>query len=147
MQPVATKVKDSTCDILDLDIDDDPSTYLVTRQMSLPHTCGGLGVLNHTEMTSLSAYLSTAALTEKSLQKGEEALLPFSGSSGEVMQDTCAVLQVDGELPALSLDTVVNDMPGLQKQVRRAHDDVMLQSLKSALQHCNSECNGRAHQG
>ena len=102
MQRVATKVRDATCDILDLDIGEDPSACLVTRQMSLPHRCGGLRVLTCTEKTNRAAYLSEAALTEKSVQKGDPAFLPFSGPSGHLMQDTYAVLQsVDGELPAL----------------------------------------------
>ena len=108
----------------------------------LPHRCGGLGVLTHTEMTSRAAYLSAAALTEKSVQKGDPAFLPFSGPSGHLMQDTYAVLQsVDGELPALSPETVAEAIPGLHTQVRRAHDDgAMLQSLKAVFQeHSNSE--------
>ena len=70
IQRVATKVRDVTCDILDLDIGEDPSARLVTRQMSLPQRCGGLGVLTHTDKTSCAAYLSAAALTENSVQQG-----------------------------------------------------------------------------
>ena len=130
-----------TCDILDLDIGEDPSACWVTRQMSLPHRCGGLGVLTHTEMTSRAAYLSAAALTEKSVQKGDPAFLPFSGPSGHMMQDTYAVLQsMDGELPALSPEAVADAIPGLQTLVRRAHDVAMLQSLKAVFQeHSNSK--------
>ena len=103
MQRVATKVRDATCDILDLDIGEDPSACLPTLQMSLPERCGGLGVLTHTETTSRSAYLYAAALTDKSVQKGDTALLSFSGPSGYQMQDTYAVLQsADCELPALT---------------------------------------------
>ena len=43
MQRVATKVTGASCDILHLEIGEDPSACLLTRQMSLPHRCGGLG--------------------------------------------------------------------------------------------------------
>ena len=58
-----------------------------------------------------------------------------------MMQDTYAVLQsMDGELPALSPETVADAIPGLQTQVRGSHDDAMLQSLKAVFQeHSNSE--------
>ena len=40
----------------------------------------------------------------------------------------------------ISLDTVADVIPALRTQVRRAHDDAMLQSLKAMLQeHSNSE--------
>ena len=73
---------------------------------------------------------------------GSPSTAPSPSSSDEGSpQDTYAALQAaDGELPALSLDAMVNDIPGLQTQIRRVHDDVALQSLKSAFQeHCNSE--------
>ena len=103
--------------------------------MSLLHRCVGLGVLTHTEMKRRAAYVSAVALTKKSVQKGDPAFLPFSGPSGHMMQDTYAVLQLmDGELPALSPETVADVITGLQTQVRRAHDDAMLRSLKAVFQ-------------
>ena len=103
--------------------------------MSLPHRCGGPGVFTHIEPTSRSAYLSAAALTEKALQKGNPAFLPFLRPSVGLAQNTYAALQAaHGDLPPLLLDTVVNDLPGLQTQVRQAHDKAMLQSLQAVFQ-------------
>ena len=67
--------------------------------------------------------------------------MPFSGPSGGLFQDTYAALQAaHSDLPALSLDAVVNDIPGLQAQVRRAQDEVMLQKLNEMFQEqCNPE--------
>ena len=127
MRRVETKVKDAKCDILDIDIGADTLACLVTSQMFLLHRCGGLGVSTNTISTSGSAYLSAAALTGKALQKGDPAFLPFSGPSGGPLQDTYSVLlAADGDLPALSLDEVVNVVPGLHTQVRRAHAEAML---------------------
>ena len=95
MQRVATKVKDAPCDIIDINIGEDSMTCVVTSQMLLPHRCGGLGILAHTESTSHSAYLSAAVLTEKALQKGNPAFLPFSGPSGGLLQDTYVALQAE----------------------------------------------------
>ena len=57
------------------------------------------------------------------------------------MQDIYAVLQAaNSDLPALSLEAVINDIPGLNTRVRRAHDEAMLQTLKAMFQEqCNSE--------
>ena len=136
MQRLAAEVKDATCDMLDIDIREDPTTKCdVIRQMLRPHRCGGLGGLAHTESISHSAYLSAAALTEKALQKGNPTFLPFSGPSGGLLQDTYAALQAaHSDLPALSLEAVANDIPGLQTQVRRAQDETMLQTLKAIFQ-------------
>ena len=129
MQRVPTNIKNAACDILDIDIGEDPTACTVTSQMLMPHKCGGLRVSSHTESTSRSAYLSAAALTEKALQKRNPA---FSGPSGRLSQDTYAALRAaHNGLPALSLDAVVNDTPGLRTQVRRAQDEVMLQTLKA----------------
>ena len=116
-------------------------TCVVTSQILRPHRCAGLVVLAHMESTSRSAYLSAAALTEKALQKANP-VLPFFGPSCGLLQDTYAALQAAySDLPALSLDAVVNDIPALQTMVRRAQEDkVMLQILKSMCQEqCNSE--------
>ena len=82
-----------------------------------------------------------AALTEKALKKGNPAFLPFSGHIGGLLQDIYAVLQAaNSDLPALSLEAVINDIPGLNTRVRRAHDEAMLQTLKAMFQEqCNSE--------
>ena len=83
------KVKDVTCDILDIDIGEDPIACVVTSQCSC-RTGVAWGFLTHTESTSGSACLSAAALTEKALQRGNPTFLPFSGPSGGLLQDTCA---------------------------------------------------------
>ena len=141
MQRVALKIRDATCDILDIDIGEDPMSCVVTRHMLLPHRCGGWGVWTHPESTSGSAHLSATALTEKALQKGNPNFLPFSGPSGGLCQDTHTALQVvHSDPPALSLDAVVNDIPSLQTQVMQAQDEAMLQILQSVFQEqCNSE--------
>ena len=107
----------------------------VIRQKLLPQKCAGYAVLVQKESRTHSAYLSAAALTEKALQKGNPTFLPFSGPSGGLLQDTYAALQAaHSDLPALSLEAVANDIPGLQTQVRRAQDETMLQTLKAIFQ-------------
>ena len=98
-----------------MDVDESMSNH-----MFLPLRSGGSGLLAPGKMTAHAAYLAATALAEKALQHSLAAFLPFSGPSGEYSQDAYSSLQAElalhkvGELPPLSSDRVLNDIPGLQ---------------------------------
>jgi hypothetical protein len=148
LERVQRKVIDAANDILNLDLDEkDNADTAVTLQMVLPHRCGGLGLLAHSQSTIESAYLSSAALTETSLQEAHPAFLPFPGPSGQHMQDAFESVQnelaeTNGvELPPLSLGMVLQRVPGLQTESRRMQDQALFQLLKNKFQNmCDDRC-------
>ena len=136
LQRVQERVFSAAEEIFNLEKDLEITTQ---AQLSLPFRCGGIGLLEHSEQTSNAAYLSGAALAEKSLKDGPEAFKPFSGPNLERLQvmfqavhEWSANDNIEESLlsaDTLNPDLVAKELPGLQHTARRRRDEQLYNNI------------------
>jgi hypothetical protein len=113
--------------LLEVDLDENlDADAAVALQIAIPHQCGVLGLLAHSQLTSESAYLAAAAPSPKDPARRSSSLpavlsnqqSTYAGQFQSLQKQLAGTNGV--ELPALSLDMAIHGMPGLQTEQKNA---------------------------